>query len=570
MAKRRNTKRRKRGKGPKSKQRSLERVTGIDLDEVALRKAFQDELRDGATKEEVYQTVRSKVDKIAREHLPGRSEKVVAMAAKDVEAKLMAIAREELNATDRITDSSVQIGQEDQINDFVRVQLLKGVDPDDIEQQVRDRWGSVADNSNWRQTAYHDRAQQEGDTPPQSSYPPINYKPKPRGTPQEQTVEYYMEAVTSAYGLTKQRGGQTARQQQEAIFIWRCLRDARVFHFEQDTYVGLYQEIDRYVTEELSGLTYRPPDQYVKDLPQEEVEAYQATILRESKSAAYPEKFPFECVFMGYGEGIQMNEYHAMASAPQALRDRVVKAVIVGHLMMDDGWVFTVVKGMARALTPDGQSGYTGIIWFEAIRSSGGGWVRSNYHLEPWILPSLIKIINDHRTFILENAMGVGLRKDYKRNRKGMGIKPNKRAYTPPPYYTLRMKSKLVREKVRKSLPKPPAPKTYKTDVRAHERCRIARGPLPLDPETGAKLRKRGYKMFTTNSLDLDTYRRLHERGLPYKKADEWLAILVTWVEEHMTSNDPHLPYIPAVRVPGEVRLKPRQPTGGWVDDPRS
>jgi len=392
-----------------------------------------------------------------------------------------------------------------------------------------------------------------------------DYKPKPRGKPQEQTVEYYMEAVTSAYGLTKQRGGQTARQQQEAIFIWRCLRDARVFHFEQDTYVGLYQEIDRYVTEELAGFTYHPPGQFVKDLPEEEVEMVQRTILRESKNAAYPEKFPFECVFLGYGNGIQMPEDRAMISAPQALKDNLEAAALVGHLLTDDGWVFAVVKAAVWT-----ETGRTGVIWFEALRSSGGGWVRSDYNLEPWILPSLIRIINDHRTFILENAMGVGLRKDYKRNRKGMGIKPNnKRVYTPPPYYTLRLKSKIVRDKVRKGLPKPPAPKTYKTDVRAHERCRVARGPMPLDPEVGAKLRKRGYTIFTTNSLDLDTYRRLHERGQPYKKADEWLAIKVSWIEEHMTSNDPHLPYIPAVRVPGEVRLKPKQPTGGWTDDPR-
>ena len=238
----------------------------------------------------------------------------------------------------------------------------------------------------------------------------------------------------------------------------------------------------------------------------------------------------------------------------------------MGHLITDDGYVVAIIKALAR----DDDGAPMSVVWFNHLRDQHGGWAPSEFNLEPWLLPSLIKIINDHRTFIIETPLTSGMRQHYKHNRKKLGGKSGQRGYTPPPYYTLRLKNKLIRDRVRKGLPKPPAPRSYRTDVRGHERCRVMRGPFPLDPELGAKLRKRGYKMFTTNDLDADTLRRLHERGLPYKRADEWLAILTTWVGEHFTSNDDSLPYVPACRVPGEVRIKPRQPGRGWADDPAS
>lgn len=57
-----------------------------------------------------------------------------------------------------------------------------------------------------------------------------------------------------------------------------------------------------------------------------------------------------------------------------------------------------------------------------------------------------------------------------------------------------------IQWRVRKSLGHPRAPTAYRTDVRAHERCRIMRGKLPLNPDLRDKLIKRGYKIFTTLS----------------------------------------------------------------------
>lgn len=128
------------------------------------------------------------------------------------------------------------------------------------------------------------------------------------------------------------------------------------------------------------------------------------------------------------------------------------------------------------------------------------------------------------------------------------------------------MQSHVVRERVVKNLGKPPAPRRYKTDVRGHERCRIRRGPLPIDPKLAEKLQHRGYKLFTVNPLDQETFQKLSERGFAYKKSDEWLAVKASWIKDHLSSVDPNLPYVPAVRKLGKVRVQPRKHGSGFED----
>jgi len=381
--------------------------------------------------------------------------------------------------------------------------------------------------------------------------------------PQDRSVENYMRAMASMFAATRVEQG---RRKRDAIILWQCLRDARVFHFKPEVYAALHHEVDVWTTEELAGLTWRNAAKSTgKRPPKEEGELLRATILKACARAPYPDKFPFPSMFIGYGAGLQLSLAQLAMRAPGDLQDRLVSGSLIGHVMTEDGFACAIIEAVARS----DEGPVMDVVWFDTLRSGGGGgWVRSEFHLEPWVLPNFVAIINDHRKFVLENPMAPHMRRQFKQDRKKMGL-PHNRRHTPPPYYTLRMKTQLIREKVRKGMAGPPSPRSYKTDVRGHERCRIARGPFPLDPELGAKFRKRGYKLFTTNHPDADTLARLHERGQPYKRADEWLAILTTWVETHLTNNDPDLPYIPAVRIAGNVRTSPkRQPTSSWADDP--
>lgn len=389
---------------------------------------------------------------------------------------------------------------------------------------------------------------------------------KKREKPEQQSVEHYMEALQNAFGLTRLYSGSgKPNEQRDAIFLYNCLREARVFHIDSEMVNSLVDQVGRYVTEDLAGLDYDNYENYEK-LPPEEKRKLDMTIGRLAQDAPYPEKFPFEVVFLGYGDGIPAPGFAIRDKAPKAIRDDIRHGKICGHLMTDTGEVYGILKAwVVNYETPQGSW----VLWFDPERINGV-WPRAA-DTEPWMLPMVINIINEHRTFVLEQSMPSEMRKDYKRNRKGMGIKDKdkkKWGYTPPPYYTLKLKSQVIKERVKKLLPMPRKPKSYKTDVRGHERCRIKRGPLPMDPELAIKLRKLDYKIFTVEQLDAETLRRLHERDVPFKKSDEWLAIKVSWVDSYMSSLDPKLPYVPAVRKLGAINIQPKPVTRSWADDP--
>jgi hypothetical protein len=304
----------------------------------------------------------------------------------------------------------------------------------------------------------------------------------------------------------------------------------------------MHHEMDVWTTEKLAGLEWQHPKTGRK-VTSEETEKLKEAVRRESKNASYPDKMPFPCAFLGYGAGLQVPIDLLIPNIPVNVQDRVKDARLLGHLMTS--------KGLALRFYLVSVSVEYGLafgIMAESVRTYEG-WTASDLNLEPWVLPNLIQVINEHRTFVLETQMPSGLRHQYKNERKQMGLKQGQWAYTPPPYYLLKLQTRVIQERVRKGLPHPKGPVAYRTDVRAHERCRIHRGKLPIDPALRDKLVKRGYKVFTTEELDKDTLDRLHERRLGSKQADEWLAVLTSWVESHFTCNDPRLPYIPACRI---------------------
>ena len=56
---------------------------------------------------------------------------------------------------------------------------------------------------------------------------------------------------------------------------------------------------------------------------------------------------------------------------------------------------------------------------------------------------------------------------------------------------------------------------TYRHDVRGHERCRVQRGPLPLDLKTREILVGRGYTVYENKDPLDDDVRRMLTRGHP-------------------------------------------------------
>ncbi len=383
------------------------------------------------------------------------------------------------------------------------------------------------------------------------------YRPHEREDPEDQSVETYLELVSNCLKYSREAATPEARA--ECLRNYMVLKEARVFHIGQPTYIAVHQEADRYTTT-TAGFEYDEPNSG-KPIPHRDNQQYVNFFLHEAKHQHFPETFPFPCIFLGYGSGLKLPEHTIDLKAPSTLRDHMEEIFLLGHVVTSDGLALSCLRGTIR--NPADDRAY--VLWFDEARNEGGGWTRG-LDLEPWILPHLIKLINSYRTFVVETELSGQVRKGIKENKKPLGVDDYK--FMPRPYYTLRLQSNVIREAIRKQLGKPPKPKLYKTDVRGHERCRIRRGPIPIDPKLAAKLEKRGYRIFTANQLDQETYERLGERGMAYKRADEWLAVKASWVKDHLSSSNPNLPYIPAVRKLGSVKTAPQKRTGAWTEDP--
>ncbi len=374
-------------------------------------------------------------------------------------------------------------------------------------------------------------------------------------TPEGRTLDNYMVVLSEVRAMAQIQD----KRQRETTLLWTWLRDARIFHLPLEVYKTYYQEADRYTTEQ-AGLEYQPPGKPRENIPQEETKQYVRFMRHQPREIPYPDQFPFPRTYLGFGGGIPFPAENLSARAPKVLQDRIVSGLLLGCLLTEDGNAY----GFVRAILDNGNP----VVWVDEYHKDGE-WVSIGFlGLEPWVLPALINLINEQRTFIVQTGMPKEARDSFKENRRKLGLRGD---HVPPPYYVLRVESKVIQDQTQRAFPPRPSGyhKSYRSDVRGHERCVIRRGPLPLSDKDMAKLKKMEYVVFTLNPLDEETFRKLSQRGLGYKRSDEWLAIKTTWVTDHQSPKDPKLPYVPAVRKLGNVRIRAKKPvTGSWTEDP--
>lgn len=93
----------------------------------------------------------------------------------------------------------------------------------------------------------------------------------------------------------------------------------------------------------------------------------------------------------------------------------------------------------------------------------------------------------------------------------------------------------------------------HRFDVREHDRIRVLRGPLPLDPKIRRRLEAvrpvsgRSYHIYTERQPDGLIAEVLFKRGIKRKEPDEWMAVLVTPIHHHI-KGPTEGPYVPSVR----------------------
>lgn len=258
---------------------------------------------------------------------------------------------------------------------------------------------------------------------------------------------------------------------------------------------------------------------------------YMAVVMDHIIREPFPELTPFEACFFAPSEPLPYLPPVAKALGLDELNGGKGEPCCFGILA--SATTSTLVSGV-RA---DGYTVYRGITIYDG---SIGHWKEVWAARGPWFVKALIDLINEHKHIVDERPRGLNeklLWKKAQRTRKTM--------MAPVPFYVVSLTDTYVKEQRRTFFPPRPREWSHRWDVRGHEAVRVQRGALPLPEKTERLLRKRGYKIFTTNQPDVDTYRIMTERRLPPKKMGEWLAVLVTWRKAYVKGPEDK-PYVPA------------------------
>jgi len=261
-----------------------------------------------------------------------------------------------------------------------------------------------------------------------------------------------------------------------------------------------------------------------------------------------PSRWPFRDVWVAAGPGLPLPYELAETRVHRAIRAQldVSSGTLLGQLYTRDAQGRPLIlEAINVKYASDGYGLKAALVWNHAYNAERGGW-DNPADFSPWTTNGVMDYLSQFGTYTEESPSPQYRQSNYKTFR-GSGIPMP----VPKPYYVVKLRSKVSREPDR--APERPTGrtwvKTYATDVRGHERCRVARGPLPLSPEDAAKYRRRGYRVYLSRPLKAYDAQRLLKRGASPKRVDEWMALKVTWVKNHLSPADPDLPYVPGIRV---------------------
>tara|TARA_Y100000034_G_scaffold125408_1_gene174906 strand:+ start:360 stop:1994 length:1635 start_codon:yes stop_codon:yes gene_type:complete len=280
----------------------------------------------------------------------------------------------------------------------------------------------------------------------------------------------------------------------------------------------------------------------------EDAQARADRVALEAASVEWPQYWPFQSTWFGLEKGVSF-EPRIMRSIARRypnskhIEQGVLKAILVGRSGVCY-YIFQVkLEGRGHAISAIPQ--YLNGKWTDPIPTNA-----------PWVLTAISYAVMDHRTVILERSGGkvrTGMRREAQKISKIL-IRP----FTPPHFYRIQLRQRIEWERVMRR-PEPGPVKVeygHRWDVRDHERVRVQRGLLPLDPKIKKRLLRRRqvsgkcYRIYDQgHPLRDDDAHRLNMRG--FKRFDpetEWVAVLVTEIGEYVKGPEGK-PYIPGKRV---------------------
>lgn len=346
------------------------------------------------------------------------------------------------------------------------------------------------------------------------------------------------------------------RAVEDAKWVWPKLRDARLFALAQSTFVALYTWADQFTTTEIADMDFVPGqidedgnimiDGTIETTP--EGDHYNKSVTEAGRHHALPQNLPFDNTFFVYGSGIRLTEEQLILRVgSQDVVDQVEDPNLIGHLVSHSGEVVEFIIGTMEGTDREGA------LFFHEVHNNQNGW-DNPLSLNPWVISGAVDLVNSFKTVLREEPHNFSSKNSWRAAQKqaarlfGIPIRP-----VPQPFYRLDLRHDLLedwkKEQTRSVKKRASWKLGHRVDVRGHERVRVMRGPLPLDPKIEKALRKRGYRIFLENvpTTEDSTWRILAQRHEKPKSSDEWLAIKVSWIHDHIRG-PAEGPYIPAIR----------------------
>jgi len=324
----------------------------------------------------------------------------------------------------------------------------------------------------------------------------------------------------------------------EPAEIAQAVRAARVFEIPLELYNNMYAQADRYVTEQIAGSEWgQANDTEVWATDQMTSMDFVQCINEAGVNIELPEKCPFEAFYLGYQPPPVISPLMFTMYGLSALeQERPIKQLeLIGHLIAGP----LVVSCMLIQF-------FNGRDMFSFAVEHKTEWYQP-YTLGPWVITALIDWINDHQTVIQDGSKLPVYKQTFQKIRSQLHLHRD----APPLYYTVYMRDLVVNKSVRKTFTsrfKKTIDWSHRWEVRGHYMVRIKRGAAPLDVKLEKVLRKRKYQLFLDDAqVPFDVWQKLEARGVPPKKANEWLAVLVSFRQDFVKGPEDK-PLVPSVR----------------------
>ena len=338
------------------------------------------------------------------------------------------------------------------------------------------------------------------------------------------------------------------------------LRQAHIVELPGVLFQRLYKNADRYVMQELlksdwdSILDFRANTAHLNKAEAEklhkdnldQITAMGRNVPLDTK------RMPFDTLFIAHGSGVEMTEQQLWPRGFTNADGDIATGKILGHVVSRSGKVVEMIwwknsEGVEHINAFWHRERFT---WKDDVKDhevlspdKPMSW-KYSYAMLPWVMPEILRAIDDHRTVVVEKEPTFLDKNRFNKELKRAGISP----FTPKPFYIVYMEDKLITRRSKRLIANlRRSARTYRSSVREHSRILVCRGSLPLKPRTEKILEGRGYIIFTTQSLDFETYHAVKVRGHVPKQPREWMAVKRVRVKNHIRGPE-DAPFIPSVR----------------------